>query len=710
MSKMPVLFGLHDHQPLGNFYKVIEKLTNTCYRPFLQAVSKAPWLSISLHVSGILLNWWEDNDVSMIDLIGNMADKGQIELLGGGFYEPVLASIPREDRREQILRLSEYLERRLGQRPKGLWLTERVWEDQIIEDLLDAGIQFVVVDDRHFLVTGFNKEELYGYYLTESGGKTLAIFPIDETLRYLIPFSPMNDLGAYLREVSGKGKMAICVDDGEKFGGWPGTYKWVYRDGWLEDFLYHASRWKEEFVDWTTFSQTMDRIPASGLCYLPNASYEEMEQWALPTDKILKLQELIESLGTEAKKIYRPFLRGGHWKNFLVKYPESNHMHKRSIAISQMSRDKRPFDKQARDYILSSQCNDAYWHGIFGGLYLPHLRNAIWQSILKAEARLRKTQDLMIEESDINKDGLPEVIASSGDACLVFKPHYGGQLVEFSLLDPPNNYGNTLTRRPEAYHEALKKILEQGPSSKDHKKTDEGITSIHNLSRDMDRSMLNELIFDWYKRNSFIDHLFDPSATLLDYKRCDFREWGDFANQPFRYRIDRGTLIQTRDGGLYIPGSPKMPVRLTKSFILRDRGLTINARYTLKNESDAQINCRFGIEWNIFPAFLALGNGKILVEGKEQDSGSPWEHRGDKITIEDGALDVKLHIVLGHSSAIWGFPVMTVAQNERGYETTIQAISIMAHQELNLKAGDEWHQDITWQAVTKSMENAYYVG
>ncbi|MCK4426156.1 MAG: 4-alpha-glucanotransferase, partial [Deltaproteobacteria bacterium] len=70
MSKLPVLFGLHNHQPLGNFHQVIERLTNTCYRPFLQAISKASWLSFSLHVSGTLLSWWEDNDTSIIDLIG----------------------------------------------------------------------------------------------------------------------------------------------------------------------------------------------------------------------------------------------------------------------------------------------------------------------------------------------------------------------------------------------------------------------------------------------------------------------------------------------------------------------------------------------------------------------------------------------------------------------------------------------------------------
>jgi len=704
MSRLPVLFGLHNHQPLGNFHHVIERLTCTCYRPFLQAVSRARWLSLSIHVSGTLLSWWEDNDTSIIDLIGGMADEGQAELLGGGFYEPVLASISRKDRKEQILKLSEYLERRFGQRPKGLWLTERVWENQIIEDLIDSGIQFVIVDDRHFLVTGFHKEDLHGYYLTESGGKTLAVFPIDETLRYLIPFLPMNELEAYLRQVAARGKMAIYADDGEKFGAWPGTRKWVYEDGWLENFLESASRWKEEFIDWTTFSQVMDKVPASGICYLPDASYEEMEQWALQADGILKLQELIKSLGPEAKEAYRPFLRGGHWKNFFVKYPESNHMHKRAAALSRMSLNARSLDRRARDCILSAQCNDAYWHGIFGGLYLPHLRNAVWQSILKAEARLRRRQDLSIEESDINKDGLKEVIVSSGDVCLVFEPHSGGQLVEFSSLDPPNNYGNTLTRRPEAYHQALREIPENGAYE------NKGVSSIHKLTKAVDQSMLDELTYDWYRRNSFIDHLFDPTAVLGDFKKCDFREWGDFANQPYKYKIDAGTLILVRDGGLYIPGSPKRPVRLTKSFIFKNRGLTITCKYALKNASTDHINCRFGIEWNIFPAFLALGNGKILIEGQELDFSSPWEQTGGKITFADRATGAELHIEFGRDSTIWGFPVNTIAQSESGYEKTAQAISIMAHQELRLDPGEERRQRITWQVETAALKSAFYPG
>jgi hypothetical protein len=47
--------------------------------------------------------------------------------------------------------------------------------------------------------------------------------------------------------------------------------------------------------------------------------------------------------------------------------------------------------------------------------------------------------------------------------------------------------------------------------------------------------------------------------------------------------------------------------------------------------------------------------------------------------------------------------VNTVAQSESGYEKTVQAISIMAHQELILEPGEEWQQGITWQVETAAL-------
>ena len=76
----------------------------------------------------------------------------------------------------------------------------------------------------------------------------------------------------------------------------------------------------------------------------------------------------------------------------------------------------------------------------------------------------------------------------------------------------------------------------------------------------------------------------------------------------------------------------------------------------------------------------------------------------------DRAIGAEFHIDLGQDSTIWGFPVNTVAQSESGYEKTVQAISIMAHQELIFEPGEEWQQGITWQVETAALKSAFYPG
>src|SRR6266436_5135757 len=119
-----------------------------------------------------------------------------------------------------------------------------------------------------------------------------------------------------------------------------------------------------------------------------------MEAWALPAHAVTRLVALERDLGEE--RVAGPdgaFLRGGHWRNFLVKYPEANRMHKKMLALSALCRE-RGDPPAARRAIGRSQCNDAYWHGVFGGLYLPHLRAAIWRNLALAEGELRRGEGL----------------------------------------------------------------------------------------------------------------------------------------------------------------------------------------------------------------------------------------------------------------------------------------------------------------------------
>jgi hypothetical protein len=294
-------FGLHLHQPVGNFGYVFEQHVREVYRPFLEHVRAQQFFPITLHVSGPLIEWLDQHEPSLLDDIADLARDGRVELLLAGFYEPVLASLPRADRLTQVRWMRESLRSRFNTDATGLWLTERVWEPDLAADLHEAGVKFALVDDRHFLASGFSRESLHAPFRTEHDGKPLALFPIDERLRYLIPFQPPEDTVAYLRLLRAQGKrLAVLADDGEKFGGWPGTREWVYDSGWLNRF-FGAMRSVIDSgeVMLSRFDDALAHVPSGGLAYLPTASYREMEGWSLPAPAALRFLALESELGDD---------------------------------------------------------------------------------------------------------------------------------------------------------------------------------------------------------------------------------------------------------------------------------------------------------------------------------------------------------------------------------------------------------------------------
>ena len=133
----------------------------------------------------------------------------------------------------------------------------------------------------------------------------------------------------------------MLADDGEKFGGWPGTREWVYERGWLDRFMATIRGLIERGVVGSARCAGAGAVPSGGLAYLPTASYREMEAWSLPPDAALRLQRLERDLGEE--RMAGPdgaLVRGAHWRNFLVKYPESNRMHKKMQALSALCRER----------------------------------------------------------------------------------------------------------------------------------------------------------------------------------------------------------------------------------------------------------------------------------------------------------------------------------------------------------------------------------
>ena len=172
-----------------------------------------------------------------------MVNRGQLEIVSGGFFEPILSVIPYQDQQAQITMLTSKIEQLFGTHATGMWLAERVWEQPLASSLHEAGIRYVLLDDTHFLHAGLEESDLNGYYLTEDRGKTLAVFPISKSLRYTIPFQNVDETIRVLRDASSESETNIVTfaDDGEKFGVWPRTFEHVYgkrgKGGWLEELF-----------------------------------------------------------------------------------------------------------------------------------------------------------------------------------------------------------------------------------------------------------------------------------------------------------------------------------------------------------------------------------------------------------------------------------------------------------------------------------------
>jgi 4-alpha-glucanotransferase len=449
-----MVFAVHLHQPVGNFDHVFEQHVRDVYRPLLEHAAAARFFPLTLHVSGPLLEWLERHDPKLLDTIGGHVAEGQVEMLLAGFDEPVLASLPRIDRHEQVARMRTYLDQRFGVTASGLWLTERVWVPELAADLHDAGVGYVLVDDRHFIAAGFERDALHRPHRTESDGRGVALLAIDERLRYNIPFRPPEETAAYLGELRQRGHgLVVFADDGEKFGGWPGTREWVYEKGWLNRFFDTLrplmERGELRLVSGAT---AVREVESGGLAYLPMASYREMEGWALPPHAQHRLARLEHELGEERMKANEGLVRGSHWMNFLVKYSEANRMHKTMVALSRLCR-QRGDPPRARRAIGRAQCNDAYWHGVFGGLYLPHLRHAIWQQLAIAERALRAGEGLAIESLDFDSDGEEEFWVHSAEFSALVSPRRGGAVETFVDFAAQANLADVLTRRRESYHE-----------------------------------------------------------------------------------------------------------------------------------------------------------------------------------------------------------------------------------------------------------------
>jgi alpha-amylase len=747
-GRVSLALVIHNHQPVGNFGWVIEDVYEHAYSPMLHALERHPGIRLGLHYTGPLLQWMAANRPESLDQIRRLVDRGQVEIVGGGYYEPILVTLPDRDRYGQMVRMRDELEGLFGRRPSGAWLAERVWEPSLVYDLATAGYDWTILDDNHLRAASIPEDAMWTAFTTDDRGRRLTVFGTEQGLRYRIPFKPVDDLISYLRaRVTPEGQfVGMMGDDGEKFGAWPGTFEYCWsKEHWV-DRCFEAIEAGSAWLATVTPSEWLATQPPTQRAYFPTASYVEMTEWVLPPDESPVFARLLDEARARDLPAAR-FLRGGFWRNYLARYREINELHKQMLRVSDKvegmpvaamepgavrGAPAAGFAAAARkalavDHLYQGQSNDCYWHGLFGGIYIVHMRMATLAQLIAAE----DLADAAAEEAggrpfgtrlvDTDLDAIDEVLVTTPGQTLIVDPAEGAGISSWDLRASRVALASVLRRRPEAYHERLAAHdraaadealggggdavgSEEAAESSGGGRTAAGDhaamaaadapKTIHDMVTTKEPGLAAYLHYDRHERRSGLVHLLsaDGSTDAAAFVKSSYEELGDFtegAYEPVVVAPDR--LVARRLGAVSSDGVDR-PLLVEKTYRFGgDRSSpTLQLETAVENPGDEPLAFELAVEWNL----NLMGGGHNPAAYYETEAGERRPHDAG------GAVESASSIAFGNdfegvrivanpepAARLTWYPVETVSNSEAGFERVYQGSSLLFRWPVSLAPG-----------------------
>jgi alpha-amylase len=609
--------------------------------------------------------------------------------------------IPSRDRRGQIESYARWLGDRLGGRPRGAWIPERVWESGLASDLAPSGVEYTVLDDYHFRCAGLNEAALVGDYVVEDQGCVVRVLPASERLRYTIPFAEPDVTIEYLRGIAERtpGAVAVFADDGEKFGSWPHTKQHVYGDRWLRRF-FEALVAHREWLVISRLADVIDNTSPLANIYLPDTSYREMTEWSLPVPRQLELQALAHQLQGEGRwDLVKGWIRGGLWRNYRARYSEASELYARMMYVSNKLHSAAPSSAPprrgsragerwlaARNELYRGQCNCAYWHGAFGGIYLPHLRHAIYGHLIAADNLLDRAahgEDAWVEAkaADFDFDSRQEIRLANDQLVAWIDPAAGGRLYELDARQWNHNLLATMQRRPEAYHQ---KILAGDTQHAD------AAASIHDRVVCKQPGLDQRLQYDVRPPKSLVDHFWPIETALADVRAGRAIELGDFADGIYQAKIRRSAR--------------RIQVMLCRTATVHDCQLTVTKGVTLAAGSSAleiaylieglppDREFLFGAEMNFSGMPGGLDNRFFRQDARALgDLGSQVDlSAATRLALVDQWRELDVELSWDQPGDVWAFPIETVSQSEDGFELVHQSVTMIPHWRIRGGTDGRW--------------------
>lgn len=326
-------------------------------------------------------------------------------------------------------------------------------------------------------------------------------------------------------------------------------------------------------------------------------------------------------------------------------------MHKRMLALSERLARLPAAERTEKMHALlyAAQANDAYWHGLFGGLYLPHLRRAVYAALIELERMLDRLDPRSASQCiDLDLDGIDELFLRNAEVQAVVKLDGSAAIVELDAYDLSQNFGDSLRRHAEHYH---RRVL-AGPAAAPQ---GGGIASAH------DRIDLKHDI-------SGADLEVDAAARTL------FRDAWVAAQGDLQPLLDYA--VREVDGASVVFASERGGAALQKHIGVR--GSCISVGYRFSGAFDAAGVCAFESTLDLAMPSCDGTGAHYLYQGAVAGG------LGQALALEDmrelalvdnfmgGSLTLRSNLPVGLRAR----PCYTVSQSEGGFEKIMQSVTL----------------------------------
>jgi len=519
----------------------MEQQYQAIFKKLISYLYKTPDFKITFSFSGPQLEWFEKKHPEFIAILKELISRKQVEIMGGGYYNPVFPLLSPIDRTGQIELLTSELRRLTGKRPRGMSILSSVWDRTLIPCFQNCGMEWVQLDssiipsqNRNFLAQivsdqGKTIKILSAYRnLEQVADKEISADSYINSLFKQIEKSTKNDQYNYYTQ-----ERVICVNVETE------SAEYLVKHGWFEELFKTIEKNYKGKVKLNLPTEYLKNAQEFVPSFISAGIRDDIAKWSIIP------YEAVENKSNFPLTI----------NNFLLTYSRCHALYNRELYISMLITNchgDKARKQAARQSLWKAQTGDALICSPDGVFANNALRQSAYKNLSDAEKFIREATDFKecVTSFDYNADGHNEYICMMEKYTACISPRAG----EINELNINGNYADNLTR-----------------IAKFDKVTDD------------------------YERGLFIEHVFDKNE-FSDYKKGTPTGCGIFSKVLFKEVEFNGTKKEIKLKGEGTYSNLNLPVSLRKKYLLNSNGFTV--QYILKNEGPIAFKGNFVVESN----------------------------------------------------------------------------------------------------------------